>query len=152
MDVAVFRDDQRAVREHLRGWDLRRVVAGELTAWEADEWLALPIHEVHARRTAGEPRELELLLNERVGDAWTFRRDPAVTLPVFRAILLGDEGIPFLAPEIVLLYKSKNPRDQDARDFAAVLPALGGERRAWLASALVTVQRGHPWIATLLDG
>lgn len=149
VDVAVFRDDQRAVREYLRGWELRKVVGGEHTAWEADEWLALPIHEVHARRATGEPRELELLLNERAGDAWAFRRDPAVSLPISRAILHGEQGIPFLAPEIVLLYKSKNPRENDARDLAAVLPMLGGERRTWLASALGRAHPRHPWIAEL---
>ena len=152
VDVAVFRDDQRIVREHLRGWELRKVVARELAPWKADEWLAVPVHEVHVRRTAGEPRELELLLNERAGDAWVFRRDPAVTLPISHAILRTDEGIPFLAPEIVLLYKSKNPRGNDARDLAAVLRMLNGERRVWFAAALGTVHPGHPWIAMLLDG
>lgn len=152
VDVAVFRDDQRAVREHLRGWELRKVVGGERVPWEEYEWLALPVHEVHACRAHGEPRELELLLNERDGDAWVFRRDAAVTLPVSRAIGRGVERIPFLAPEIVLLYKSKDPRGPDAHDFAVVLPRLGGERRGWLAAALDAVQPGHPWIAALRGG
>ncbi|HEX6749693.1 MAG TPA: hypothetical protein VF092_20545 [Longimicrobium sp.] len=146
VDVAVFRADQAAIRDHLRGWELRKVVGGGMLPWRDGEWLALPIHEVHATRD-GDPRALELLLNERDGDRWLFRRDPRISLPLSRAILRAADGIPFFAPEIVLLYKSKQPREHDERDFAAVLAAMDAEQRAWLRDALEITQPGHPWLA-----
>jgi len=149
VDVAVFRADQAAVREHLRGWELRKVVGGELVPWREGEWLALPIHEVHASREDGDPRALELLLNERDGDRWLFRRDPRISLPLARAILRGGDEIPFFAPEIVLLYKSKTPREHDERDLAAVVASMDAAQRAWLRDALEMTQPEHPWIEAL---
>ncbi|HEX8904043.1 MAG TPA: hypothetical protein VF771_04335, partial [Longimicrobiaceae bacterium] len=152
VDVAVFRHDQRAVREHFRGWEMRKVVDGELAPWEAGEWLALPVHEVHARRAAGDRSTVELLLNERAGDRWLFRRDPSISLPLERTILRDADGIPFLVPEIVLLYKSKDPREHDERDLAGVVERLGDERRGWLRDALRITRPGHPWLARLEEG
>jgi hypothetical protein len=56
-------------------------------------------------------------------------------------------GIPYLAPEIVLLFKAKHAaRGKDAADFARALPLLDGQRREWLADALRVVHPGHDWI------
>lgn len=152
VDVAVLRRDQIAVREHFRGWEMLKVADGALVPWAEGEWLAAPIHEVHARRTEIDPRAVELLLDEAEGDEWLFRRDPAVRLPLGRAILRDPDGIPHLAPEIVLLYKAKAPREHDQHDFAAALPMLGAERRAWLRRALAAAHPAHPWIARLGGG
>ena len=151
VDVAVFRADQAAIREHLRGWELRTVVCGERVPWRDGEWLALPIHEIHATRADGDPRALELLLNERDGDRWLYRRDPRISLPLARAILRTADGIPFFSPEIVLLYKSRQPREHDERDLAAVLEAMEAERRAWLRDALEITQPGHAWVARIVE-
>ena len=98
VDVAVFRDDQRLVREHFRGWEMLKVAGGELVPRVEGEWLAQPVHEVRASRSTDVPRTAELLLNERDGDRWIFRRDPSITLPLDRAILRDPDGVPFLAP------------------------------------------------------
>jgi hypothetical protein len=56
---------------------------------------------------------------------------------------------PFLAPEIVLLYKSKEPRATDQADFHNALPRLSIYARKWLAEALSLTSVDHPWIAML---
>jgi hypothetical protein len=104
------------------------------------------VHELWARREATGPWQAEFLLNEADGERWVYRRDPAVSLPLDRA---GDGHV--LAPEIVLLYKSKEPRERDEADLAAVAPELSPEQRAWLRAAIARTQPGHPWLA-LLDG
>jgi hypothetical protein len=60
------------------------------------------------------------------------------------------DGTPFLAPEIVLLFKAKNRREPDEGDFSAAVPTLGAERRTWLRSALDMVHPGHPWLPRLV--
>jgi hypothetical protein len=50
------------------------------------------------------------------------------------------QGIPFLAPEVVLLIKArpgldKPGTDNDQRDFEAALPVLSAEQRSWLKDA-----------------
>ena len=42
------------------------------------------------------------------------------------AVLLSEQGIPYLAPEIQLLFKSKNNRTKDDGDATEVIPALDG--------------------------
>ncbi len=153
VEIAVLREDQAAVRDHLAGWAFEKVTpapeGGRREPWRAGERLDPPVHEVHARRGTGEPRELEVLLDEAVEGRWRFRRDARVRRPLPDIGFVGILGVPILAPEIVLLYKAKAPRDVDEADFANALGALAPPRRAWLRKALRTAHPGHPWIARL---
>jgi Aminoglycoside-2''-adenylyltransferase len=83
------------------------------------------------------------------GETWICRRDPRLQRPYAEVILLAADGIPYGAPEIVLLYKAKHSRDKDEADFAAVVPLLSEPRRRWLADALELVHPGHRWLAAL---
>ena len=62
-------------------------------------------------------------------------------------------GLPYLAPELALLFKSKNtgnrPRPEDQADFERACPLLDPEQRAWLRWALAAVDPGHVWIDAL---
>jgi hypothetical protein len=150
VDVAVFREDQAALRAALAGWRFDVVVGGRRVPWERGTWLELPVHEVHAHPPVDTPgRTLELLLNERAGADWVYRRDPAVRLPLARAVRAVAGGLRVLAPEVVLLYKSKAPRPTDERDFVAARPLLDAAARAWLRAALARAGPPHPWAAAL---
>jgi hypothetical protein len=152
VDLAIFRADQHALQRHLSAWKLLKVEDGRLSPWAAGERIRPPVHEIHAMRGHGEPGALEILLNERDGRRWVYRRDPAVTLPAARLIVRGADGVPALCPEVVLLYKCKALRDVDEEDFQRMRPHLDGERRAWLAAALALAGPGHRWIAELASG
>ena len=150
VDLAVFREDQAALRAALPGWWFDVAVGGALVPWMPGVWLELPIHEVHARPPDGVPgRPLEFLLNERAGADWVYRRDPAVRRPLSRAVLEVQGGVRVLAPEVVLLYKSKSPRPADEADFRAARPLLDAEALAWLRAALLRTTPCHAWAAAL---
>ena len=83
------------------------------------------------------------------GGDWVFRRDPRIRRPLAEAIEADAAGIPYLAPEIVLLFKAKAARDKDEADFARVLPRLAPHRVAWLREALELVQPEHDWLGRL---
>jgi hypothetical protein len=112
------------------------------------EWLELPIHEVHATWPDG--FHLEFLLNEwdSANEEWMFRRDPRIRRAVDRVFAMG-RGLPRLAPEVVLLYKSKGSQPKDDPDFAAAIDLMTPEQRQWLRDALAATQGEHPWVATL---
>lgn len=150
IEIAILRRDQEALWRHFSGWGLEKVVpqGGGSHPWNG-EWLAPPIHEIHVKRTEGEVPRLEILIDEAWGDTWRFRRNLAVTRPLAELGLHSPEGIPFLAPEVVLLYKAKNSRPHDEQDFRAALLELDANQRRWLRGALGTVHPGHPWIADL---
>jgi hypothetical protein len=142
VDVAVFRDDQAALRAALPGWRFSVAVAGALHPWEPDARLEPPVHEIHAQPPTGRaPPALELLLNEQDGADWIYRRDPVVRRPLERVLRAGPGGVPVLAPEVVLLYKSKSPRPKDLLDLRAAVDRLDAESTKWLRTA---IERAHP--------
>lgn len=149
VDLAIFRDDQGQLHRHLAGWAFQKVIGGQFADWPAGEWLSLPIHEIHARSPDAREPTLEFLLNERVGDEWAFRRDPALRCPLRHVIGTSASGVPVLCPAVVLLYKAKHPRPADEADFRAVVDHLAPDRRTWLRAALTHSHPHHPWLASL---
>ena len=83
------------------------------------------------------------------GATWICRRDQAIRMPSTRLVERTTDGIPFVRPEVVLLFKAKHAREKDEEDFDVVLPRLDRERRSWLRDALQRVHAGHPWLAQL---
>jgi hypothetical protein len=152
VDVAMLRRDQQELYRLLQGWDLRYATPERtLVPWDG-RTLAPPVHEVWARRSndGNAPWTFEVLLNEHDGDRWVYRRNPAVSRAL-EDVTGRSEGIPYLAPEIVLLYKSKDPTPKDEDDFHAVRPRLSASARAWLRQALETAAPRHPWLAALIE-
>jgi hypothetical protein len=151
IDVAIFREDQIELRNHLAGWRFRKVVKHQSHAreeWDEREWLSLPVHEIHARSPDGDA-ELEILLNESKEENWVFRRNPAVTLPRSSLGRLAQPHTPYLTPEVVLLYKAGHPSAVDEADFAIVGQALDASQRRWLVDALGICYPEHRWLSVL---
>lgn len=152
IDLAVFRQDQLCIQQHLlaTGWALQVACEGLLRLWEPRERLELPLHEIWCRRENHGPDAFELLLNEREGDEYVHRRDSTIRLPMSMAIVRSRSGLPLLAPEIVCLYKSTAPHvEVNALDFQVVWPHLGPARWAWLKSILQQRFPQHPWLPAL---
>jgi GNAT superfamily N-acetyltransferase len=149
VEIAIFRRDQLLLQKHLHAWRFDKIVEGRRKPWDTGEFLELPVHEIHGRSKTDPSESIEILLNQRDDANWIFRRNAAVTLPLDRAIVQADCGLPSLAPEIVLLYKSKSPREKDEADFLATRDALEPARRRWLGEALRLCDPGHRWLKSL---
>jgi hypothetical protein len=147
IDVLVLRRDQLAVQRVLAGWDLHAAdPPGKLRPWRPGEVLPAEVHDVWCRRRPDAPWCLQLMLDVDDGDDWVFRRDRRVRRSVAGLGRTSADGIPYLAPEVQLLYKARPaPRPKDEADFAAALPLLPPERRAWLRDALDVCAPAHPW-------
>ncbi|MCM3636159.1 hypothetical protein M3152_00395 [Sporosarcina luteola] len=150
IEIAVLREDQRRFKNVLADWSFQKAVNGELVDWDL-EMLELPIHELHGNHKRSEER-LEVLINEVENEQWVFRRDPTITFPSSTLFLNSEEGIPYLNPAIVLLYKAKNFREKDDADFKVVKDLLSHEDQHWLCKALETHVPGHEWISRLQEG
>jgi hypothetical protein len=90
-----------------------------------------------------------LVLDESAGDLRVFRRQPDIRLPLGMAVRRNSAGLPYLSPEIQLLYKAKDPRARDQADFDHIAPRLDPAARAWLKDALTRLDPGHAWIREL---
>jgi hypothetical protein len=150
-DVLVLRRDQLAVQAALGGWDLHTAdPPGTLRPWAPGEVLPAAVHDIWCRAAPDAPWALQLMLADAEGGRWVFRRDRRISGPLARLGRRSPEGLPYLAPEVQLLYKAKRPpRPKDEADFAAALPLLGDEGRRWLAAALATYDPAHPWRSRL---
>jgi hypothetical protein len=87
------------------------------------------------------------------GDLWVCRRDQTLRLPYTEVVHRSAEGVPFLRPELVLLFKAKARRAKDVADFNRAVPRLSGTERRLLADLVVRVHgQEHPWVAELARG
>ena len=147
IEIGMFRHDQMDLQHYLNQWRFEKVIKGTLHPWK-QEFLQLPIHELHATNTLG-GYKLEILLNEKENGLWKFRRCPEITRPLNAVWSTSHLGIPYLNPEIVLLYKAKNTRSKDHQDFLNVKDFLHQEQKAWLREAIQLHEPEHIWLKDL---
>ncbi|MHA1966731.1 MAG: nucleotidyltransferase domain-containing protein [Candidatus Hodarchaeales archaeon] len=149
IEIVIFRQDQRELYEYLNDWILYKVIPGQYKRerWLRNEWLSLPIHEIHATSHSKEKSKInfEILLNESDHRYWYFRRNQQVKRHLYKIGKIGYQGIPYLSPEIVLLYKAKEPTIYDFKDFIQTMDLLTIEERTWLSKAIGYCYLSHPW-------
>jgi hypothetical protein len=148
LDVGILRRDAPQVPAALAGWEFFAAHRGRLARCDPGH-APQHVHGLWVRPAPDSPWTLELLLDESAGDRWLFRRDPHIARPLREIVRRDPEGIPYLAPEVQLLYKAQRPRDEDAADFAQVLPHLEPDARDWLLAALTRSDPAHAWLARL---
>lgn len=142
-DVGVARREVARLRDLLEGWDIHVAAAGRLDPWIGQELRPeLSQNNLWCRRGRTSPWCLDVTLAEGDSSAWVYRRDPRVRIPWGQAVLRTAESVPYLAPELQLLFKSKDVRRKDDVDARQVIPALEAERRDRLARLL---PENHRW-------
>jgi hypothetical protein len=150
LDIAVLRRDQPFLVSELDGWDVRLATEpGVLEPWDFRETVPAELHALWCRPSEDQGWAFEVLLNDAEDDDWLFRRNNAVRLPLGHMGRVSADGVPFLAPEVVLLFKAKNARERDEHDLDQALPLLSADERAWLRNAITLVHPGHPWLTRL---
>jgi hypothetical protein len=149
------------VRKALAGYEIE-VAGGPPPGqlWPLDG----PAFDVHHQtwvsevREAGEPDadgqsgriyRLDIFREPQRDGQWVCRRDESIALPYEEVIRRDPAGIPFLAPQVVLLFKAKHARPKDQADLAGVLPLLTSGERSWLAAILRRIHPGHDWLGLM---
>ena len=99
------------------------------------------------------PLPAEVIPASAVGAIWVYKEGSRVFIRPLADITRYRQGIPFLAPEVVLLIKArpgldKPGRDNDQRDFEAALPVLSAEQRSWLKDAI----ERPSWLKDAIEG
>jgi len=149
IDIAIFRKDQTTLHDFFDNRLLRKVVNGEPVVWRRNEWLTLPVHEIHCFDETAQLPKIEILLNEANETEWLYRRNRKVRRSLIKIELESNAGVKFLCPEIVLLYKSKNPKAKDEQDFQAAVEHLDAEQKGWLKCAIALNYSQHHWLQSL---
>jgi Aminoglycoside-2''-adenylyltransferase len=149
IDVGILRKDALNVRASLPEWEFFEAREGLLTRLAADMVPRRAVNSLWSRRVKKCEWELELMLDEGGGDAWVFRRNAKIERSLDGAIRHSADGIPYLAPEIQLLYKSQAIRSKDQFDFDTVVDRLDKDARAWLRRSLAIMDGSHAWLSKL---
>lgn len=151
IDVFLFRRDQSAARHHLVDWDtLVADPPGKLRYWPAGEVLDPSVHDVWCRKSPVDDWRFQLMMDDANGVDWVSRRDAAVSLPIARITRTTTTGVRYLAPEVQLYYKAKNPRPKDEIDFKAVVDSGIDLDVSWLRNVISrSYSSQHAWLASL---
>lgn len=149
LDILILRRDQLTAQRHLSDWQLFRTKAPDpphLAPWARGAFLEPPVNGVWVRSEDDGPWCFDIMLMETEGEDWVYRRHRSIRGTIADLGLETDDGIPYLRPEVQLLYKSGTGRGKDSGDLAAVLPHLGQQRASWLLQALQNqYPEGHDW-------
>ncbi|KIF78001.1 hypothetical protein QR77_37620 [Streptomyces sp. 150FB] len=124
--------------------------AGSGRIWEdATPEVLAAVHQTWLRDPATGNYLLDVFREPHDGDTWICRRDEEIRLPYGDIIHHAEDGIPYLVPELVLLFKAKHARRKDQRDFDTTVPHMTRVQRETLAELLARVHPGHSWLVDL---
>lgn len=147
LEIAVPIGSFDPIRTALSDFEIEVVGSGR--RWPLDSPAFDVIYQTWVREPDNGVYRLDIFREPHDGDTWICRRDETIRLPYDQIILSSPDGVPYLVPEIVLLFKAKHSRPKDQADFAGALPLLSPRRRAWLTAALTRVHPGHSWLSLL---
>lgn len=147
LEIAVPAAGFGEIRAALPG--LEFAVVGDGRIWPLDG----PAYERQFQTWGRDPAtgawRLDVFREPHDGSIWICRRDESIRRPYHEIILTSADGIPYLTPEVVLLFKAKHRRPKDEADFAGTLPRLADAQRDWLGWALRRVHPGHTWLTAI---
>jgi len=115
---------------------------GEVYTYQSRKWLV-----------ENDIEFIELAFDTEERDEYVVRKAPRIARAMDKAILYHD-GIPYLAPEIILFYKTDRYSSESAyakprtqADFEAIMPMLSQESKEWLLAAVkATYPDGYGWL------
>jgi hypothetical protein len=143
IDIGVLRGDLPRLRTVFVQWEIHVAAGGVLSSWDGHEpRLDRSENNLWCRRGPRAPWSLDVTVGDGDVRQWVYRRDPTIQVPWSEAVLHSASGVPYLAPELQLLFKSSRPRPKDTVDAAEVIPHLEPARRRRLAALLPPA---HPW-------
>ena len=148
IEIAIPAASFPQVRSRFPGYVFDAVSSGRI--WEnATPDVLAATHQTWLRDAATGNYLLDVFREPHDGDTWICRRNETIRLPYRDIIRHTRDGIPYLAPELVLLFKAKHARRKDQADFDATVPHLTPAQRETLAGLLARTHPGHPWLADL---
>jgi hypothetical protein len=148
IEIAIPSASFPEVRDRFPGYVFDAVSSGRM--WEnAMPDVLAATHQTWLRDPATGNYLFDVFREPHDGDTWICRRDETIRLPYSDIIYHTHDGIPYLAPEIVLLFKAKHARPKDLADFNEIVPHMTAAQRETLTDLLARAHPEHHWLADL---
>jgi hypothetical protein len=143
--ITILRDDLSIFRQALKGMEFYTAGNGLVEHLPVNEEPPAAISQIWCRDVEERCWRVDMMIEPGTPDSWVYKRDPAVVRP--RAEMVGTtaDGLPYLNPAAILLFKAKHRRAKDEIDFENALPKLTDSDRAWLKTCLEAIHPGHEW-------
>jgi hypothetical protein len=148
IEIAIPAASFPEIRDRFPGHLFDAVGSGRI--WEdAGSHVLAATHQTWVRDPSTGNYLLDVFREPHDGATWICRHDEAIRLPYSDIIGNTDDGIPYLVPELVLLFKAKHARPKDQADFDRIVPQLTRGQRNTLAELLARAHPGHRWLVDL---
>ncbi|MEG9503385.1 MAG: amino acid transporter [Methylorubrum extorquens] len=149
LEFTVLRDDVGVFRQALSDMTLYTVADGRFEILTEGAEPPPHILQIWCFDARAARWRVDLMIEPGEPDVWVCRRCPAIRHPRAEMVASTPDGIPYLRPAAVLLFKAKYRRDKDAADFERALPHLTHAERRWLREGLDRLHPGHAWAQAL---
>jgi hypothetical protein len=149
LEFTILRRDFPVFRAAFPDLRLHAVGDGRVEPLGENEAPARGIAQVWCEDAAARCWRVDMMLEDGTPETWVYKRDPSIRRPRGEMVQVTAEGIPYLAPQAILLFKAKYRRDKDEADFARALPKLDTAQRGWLRACIAQAHPGHGWLDAL---
>ena len=150
LEIAVPREEFAPVRDALADYEFFIADSGKLWPLDTSDELFNTRHQTWVRDPATMTWKVDVMREPGAVDTWVFRRDERIRRPYADVVLRTTDGIPFMRPDLALLFKARDPRAKDDADFARVAPLLAPDDKHRLAETLVALYGDtHRWLDQL---
>ena len=148
VEITVPKASFWAIRDALP--ELEFVIVGAGRKWSLSDDVAFAMtHQTWGRDRASGDYVLDVFREPHDGGVWVCRRDHSIRMPYAELFQRNTAGLPYVIPEVVLLFKAKLARAKDEQDLEGVLPFLSPSSKSWLRDAMERVHPGHPGITRI---
>ncbi|MFD1064829.1 nucleotidyltransferase domain-containing protein [Oceanobacillus locisalsi] len=153
MDILISSKDFSVLKKYLNdSYEFFIAYNGILTKLEDSEKRTGTSDSLWVRKKHGTSWLFEIMLIETEDNEWIYKRDNQIRRPVNEIGITTNDGIPYIKPEIQLLYKGGSSviREKDNKDLERLLPVLKKREIKWLYHSLSQQFNGkHPWLETI---
>ncbi|MBN9253484.1 MULTISPECIES: amino acid transporter [unclassified Mesorhizobium] len=149
LEFTILRGDFATFRHALEDMRLHTVHAGVIEPLPERQAPPATVSQIWCEDVRERCWRVDMMIEPGTPDLWICKRNPTISRPRAEIIGFSREGVPYLKPAAVLLFKAKYVRDKDEADFARALPRLEASERAWLKDCLAILHPGHGWVERL---
>ena len=150
IDIVIQRSEHIILQEHLDcEWEMFIAFKGQLMPWNKKEQLDSQFDNFWVKKKGDSMWAFQVMLIDSEDEYWIYKRNSTIRRSLVDIGFESISGIPYLKPEIQLLYKGGSSviREKDVIDLKNVLPKLNAQNRHWLKESLdIQYPGGHQWI------
>ncbi|MQR94323.1 nucleotidyltransferase domain-containing protein [Fictibacillus phosphorivorans] len=150
IDVVILRSQHLLLQRYLESnWEGYKAFKGKLIPWSINERLEDHFDNLWFKKKGESTWAFQVMIIDSENDYWIYKRNGTIRRKLTDIDLKTSEGVPYIKPEIQLLYKGGSSviREKDMVDLENVLPLLKDTSREWLKKSLmIQYPNGHPWI------